>query len=629
MPEVYDVLTDPRAYQEALARARALPPQHLAELCRAMKDEAEKATAGLRQKWQDWWDLWLGEVAWPDKEDWQSQVWVSKPFAAVEQATALIQRSLLDSPDFFGVDGQDEDDKVLAAHVWQPLLRLLLDQARFVAKYADACKVGFITGVAGYLKFRWHTLQIPVLAGAQIDAQTGAILPAFRAKTASMLALDFVPPWRIYRDPDSQPRENFSGTYLWHSEWMDRPALRAMVARGWDRQAVERLLAGARDATTDRTLPDSQRAEAERKQQTWERHKFRRSYLIDEGWLDILDEHGDVVLPNALMVHAHGEIVLPPTDAPLWATDMATGRRKWPFVAAAPIAHPTRFEGRGILEPDEGLSLLYSNTLNLTADGMNWEVNPETEVYQPGLVDWTDLRRYPGKAHLKNVREPVIMPVTAGRIDLGKIMAFLQFLDANRENVNFVTQFVQGLPGTRSDITKGEVQIKTAQSLGVFEAMAKNLELGGRACVELAYNFALQYLGGNDYADPSLIRILGAHRAGLLSSLTLAERITALQGNYDFTFTGLSQALQKADLLQKLLQFATLAASPYYAGATKPSQLLRVIAQTLGIMDRVDIYEPAPGPVAPPGLAANPEVAATMRAIGAVPPAAAEEPVVG
>lgn len=606
MPEVQDMRTDPRARNEGLEAARALPPGHLAELCEAQKQEAEKATSRLREDWQRYWDLWQNDVSFEGKEEWQSQIWVAKPFASVEQGGALIQRSLLDSPEFFGVTGDDKRDRINAVHVVKPLVRKLLDEAGYIPKFSDCSKVGLMLGVAGYKKFRWATSRIPQLSGVQIDPETGAIMPSFRYKNASMLAIDYVLPWRIFRDPDTQPRENFSGTYLWHCEWRGRPALQAMVDHGWNKEALDRVLASNQSAENSRSLTNSQRLEAERKHESWERHKFRKDYAIDEGWLDILDANGDVVLPDGLMVHCNREIVYGPVENPLWATDLQTGRRKSPFTAGAPIGHPTRFEGRGILEADEGLALMYSNTLNLTADGMNWVVNPDSELYQPGLVNWDDTADYPGKLWLKNVKEQIINRSQRGEIPLDKAMAFLQFLDQNRENTNFVTAFVAGLPGYRSEITKGETEIKTAQGMGMFDAIARNLEDVGRVDTELAWNFGLQYLGGNDYADPSLARILGPERASLIRAMPLVERINQLQGNYNFTFTSVSQALQKSDQLKRVMQAATLAASGPYVGLTNPAQVLRFLFELLGVMDRIDVREPAPPMMGGPGMMAPP-----------------------
>lgn len=587
--DVPTLLNDPKAAAEGLEAARKLAPEHLAELVKAEKAEAERATQRLRERWIQLWKLWLNEVDFPGKEDWQTKLWVPKVFTAVEQATALIQRSLLDSSDTFGIDGFDLRDKQLAAKLWGPLLKLFLNNAGLVYKFSDACKTGFITGVAGYLKLRPVSVTVPRLMSAQVDQATQSVLPSFQYGKRSFLALDFVLPWNIYRDPDSRPRENFSGTYLYHCEWKDRAALRAMLAFGWDPEAVGRLLSSPDKGAHNPYATDMQRREWEQKQYSYERHKFRNAYLVDECWLDILDENGDVIFPNALMVHSNGTILYGPVDNPIWATDLNTGRRKWPFVAGAPIIHPARFEGRGIAEQDAPLASLYSNVFMLWADGLNWKINPPTEIHQDALVDWEDLDHYPGKLWVKHTGDQALSPARIGEMNTGEIMAALEYIDRVRQNSNFVTDFAIGLPGSRSEITKGEVQIKTAQSLAIFEAMGKNLEQLGRNIVELAYDMILQFF--DEYSDPQIGRILGPEAQFFLSQMPLEQRIEALQGNYDFIFTGVTQALQKADQLQRILQFATLAAAPGYSGLVSPAQILKLIAEHLGILDRIDISD--------------------------------------
>ena len=162
MPDAFDAQQDVSAYQEQLVKARALPEGHLAELCEVTKAEAERTTGRLREDQQRWWDLWANDVVFDGKEEWQSQVWPAKPFAAVEQGGALIQRSLLDSPEFFGVSGQEAEDKLLAAHVVKPLKRRAL--LRALANLALRRSVGRQDrGVARRQAFRERPFHVSAL----------------------------------------------------------------------------------------------------------------------------------------------------------------------------------------------------------------------------------------------------------------------------------------------------------------------------------------------------------------------------------------------------------------------------------------------------------------------------------
>jgi hypothetical protein len=79
-----------------------------------------------------------------------------------------------------------------------------------------------------------------------------------------------------------------------------------------------------------------------------------------------------------------------------------------------------------------------------------------------------------------------------------------------------------------------------------------------------------------------------------------------VQGNFDYVFTGVSQALQKTDLIGRLQQFAQLVASPPYLQLLmqQPQVFMDIIGASkdlLGLGDRIDIQTELPqmaGPLA-------------------------------
>lgn len=598
VPHLDEQRVDERARAEGRAALKRLPVGHLIEMVAAQKRESEAHNSELRRLMAYWWELWQNRVVFDDKEDWQTQIWIPKPFTAAEQAGALISRSLLEG-DPFGVEGREGDrrSQLRAVHVWKPLIKMAWEGCGFLEKFADSAKVGFITGIAGYRKYRWQRTRIPILVGAQLDEVTGEILPAFTYRQRSFLAVDYVFPWNIWRDPRSKARENFSGSYLIHGEWKDRAMVRAMGQAGWDQLAITDLLAmrggGEEAGGTGTSGTTSRQAEARRRGQTYEPSQYRQDFFVDEWWGDVIDTNGDPVFPDGLMTVSTGKVLLLPRTNPLWATDIASGRRKWPFLAAAPIVHPGRFEGRGLIEQNADLARLFSGAFNLLSDGMNWTLNQPTEIYQDGLVDPNDLDHYPGKAWIKRVKEPVLMPAQMGKPEVASALAFLQYVGQMTQNADFVTDFAIGLPGSRSDITLGETQIKTQQSLSIFEGMGKNLEQGGREDVELTLNFLSQYL--SDFTNPAVAQLLGPENARFLMSLPLHERINELQGDFVYSFTSVSQALQKDAMLRRVVQFAQLAASmPYIQIIAQQApqvfaQILTALRDLLGLGDKITL----------------------------------------
>src|SRR5262249_62313131 len=183
---------------------------------------------------------------------------------------------------------------------------------------------------------------------------------------------------------------------------------------------------------------------------------------------------------------------------------------------------------RGVLEAVTPLAVLFSNLFNLFIDGMNWKTNPESELDMSLLQSWDDMERYPGKTWLKSKGGDLLKAAQTGQMDAGAVMAALQFLDSQWQNHSFVTAFISGLPGYRSNVTLGETKIKTEQSQGVFDGMARNLEAGGVAAVELAFDFLYQYL--RRWEGPQLQPILGPHAPAHPDSLRVAERVRVLGG---------------------------------------------------------------------------------------------------
>lgn len=587
MPTLEDVRFDPKARKEARTKLRGMRDEHLLEVITVQKEESRRATQRRRSRWEDDWRLYQSEVDWSDKEEWQSKVWVPMPFSAVEQATGIIRRSMLDSAEFFGIEGTEERDKRLAASVWKPVLKLAMTKAKFVQKFADATKVGFACGPSLYIKFRWPSFVTPSLAGVEMDPKTGEMLPVYAEKRRSFLAIDTIPPWQVYRDPvGSKPREQWSGAYIMHEEYVDRGYFtQSPLYRNTERlrgsAGAGAALSGAKDSGPD--------AVARRKQDTWEPHKFRHPILATEWYGDVPDPNGDLVYPDAMMIRGDDVLVFGPKDNPLWAVDPSTGRRKWPLIGFSPIGHPMRFDGFGILSAVTPLAMLFSNLFNLFSDGLNWEVNVPTELDLTVLDDLDDTEHIPGKLWIKNGPGRALQPAEMGKMNAGTVLAALQFVHQQFENESFVTAFAQGLPGSRTNITKGEVQLKTAQSMGIFEAMARELEAGGTAAVELAFDFLHQYL--TDWSDPSLAEIIGPANVALLQSMSMAERMKTLGGNFDYTFSGVSAALQKADMLGRLMQAAQLAQTDFYRGLTNPSEVLGSIFDILGLRDRIQIHD--------------------------------------
>ena len=538
--------------------------------------------------------MWEGWRDFSKKEPWQNKIAVEKPFTAVEQATAQIQRALFDSPAFLQFTSEGRPGLV-SVEEWETYITRTLDITCFAQKFIDAVQISFIMNVSGYLKPRWREYPITLPSGKQMPA--------------AFMHITVIPPWRIYRDPDSVPREPWSGSYIIHSDWSDIGRLRASPST----INIDKLTTG--DGTS---LGMGLDPEDKGRVKEWKRSKFRHAVVVDEFWGDLVNENGDVVLPDALTARVGKTLVRPAKLNPIMSTEPTNGRRRWPLIAFSPFTHPLRFEGRGILQQSWRLAQFYENVFNIAGDGLAFSIFSGLQGDLSRLSNPTDTAIRPSKFWaLKAGQSPdALKIVESGKIDINAVLAFLQHIDSVYQNNSFISDFVIGLPGYRSDITKGEVQLKTAQSLSIFDRMGKAIEAGGQHVVSLIYDMLVQYT--DETTLPIIGNALSDDTKALLITATPEQRWLQMRADMQIHFSGITQALQRDQQLQRGLQMSAILKDPAYAGLIQnPSALLGKLIDLIGFKGLLKMNDQGPaiaggqqngqnGGAVPPGSAVPP-----------------------
>jgi hypothetical protein len=352
----------------------------------------------------------------------------------------------------------------------------------------------------------------------------------------------------------------------------------------------------------------------------WRRSQFRHATVVDEYWGRMVDENGDIVMNDCLAVKAGKTIIRRPIINPIWSVEPTNGRRRWPLVAFSPFTHPLRFEGRGILKQAWGLALFYENVFNLSSDGLTFSIFSGLQGDMSRLVDPTDTKLRPGRfwGMKAGTTGKVLEAVQSGTIDVNALLAYMQNVDQIYQNNSFVSDLVIGLPGYRSDITKGEVQIKTAQALGIFDRMGRSIELGGRQTVQLIFDLLVQFT--DETTMPVIGDALPEPVLAALVNATPIERWKMIRSDMRATFTGVTQALQRDQQLGRGMQVAALLDKPIFAQAIKnPNDFLKSLIDLLGWGGKIDINDMPLGPPggAVPGGGISPEA---LMAGGGGPP---------
>ena len=543
MPDIIDdkELEDRQEAADALAGENE---KHFVNYCIESARESRDSRRDVLNAMSLLWDAYQNMMDFGDKEEWQSRVVTNKPFAAVERAVAIIRKAFK-NPNYITAEGIEVGDKDMSEEVKKALTYWCSPQKTdFPRKFANAGRMSMAVGLSLELIPRWE----------------------------EGMVLDWTEPWKILRDPDALPGEPWSGNYWIHEEWIDKWKLEESAKEGFYIN-VENVKEGGTETGLESTKEEIER----RKKMFWQRSSYRKSVLVREFNGVVLGKKGELLLPNAKYTIAAETLIRKPSIIPFVNI-------RWPGSSFAPIPHVLRYDGRGLIEGVFEIWKMLNKMLSLTMDDFSWVVNRMREIVPELLLDPSDLDMYPGKDIYRStdqLNQPVVRDLlTTTSID--KILAVAQYMAQQIDNGDFVSEFVSGLPGSRSQITKGEVEIKTEQNLGIFDSIGTEVETGA---VNVGYAmYETMILNWNRESRSSPIRVLGENPFTLfLEGASLDEKKQFLKENCDIRIVGISAQLQRAEKVKLLMALKQYAESPLFNPYFKPKELLDETVGALGM----------------------------------------------
>ncbi len=516
--------------------------KHYVDYCVESAKEVRETRKDILDSMDLLWDAYQNIMDFGDKEDWQSRVVTNKPFAAVERAVAIVAKAFR-NPNYISAQGVTLEDTDISEHVKKAMLFWSTPQrADLPRKFKNACRMAMAVGLSLELIPRWD----------------------------EGLVLDWTEPWKILRDPDSLSGEPWSGNFWIHEEWMDKWKLEEGQKDGYyiNIDEVKEESGSAVD----------KREEIERKRKMfWNRSKYRKSVLVREFNGVVLDKKGSLLLPNAKYTIGGETLIRAPSVIPFV-------RIRWPGSSFAPIPHILRYDGRGLVEGVFEIWKMLNKMLSLTMDDFSWAVNRMREVCPELLLDPSDLDFFPGKDIYRSTdhldRQVIQDVLTTPHIE--QILAVAQYISQQVDNGDFVSEFVSGLPGSRSQITKGEVEIKTEQNMGIFDSIGTEIEGGA---INVAYSmYETMVLNWNGNSSPSPMRVLGDNPfTQFLEQTDLETKKQFLREGADIKIVGISAELQRAEKARLLMALKTYAESPLFAQYFKNKELLNETVGALGM----------------------------------------------
>src|SRR5208337_4913802 len=290
-----------------------------------------------------------------------------------------------------------------------------------------------------------------------------------RWNTGKGLELILANPENIHRDPVAESREPWSGRYWVHQEWLAFSDLKDGEKNGIY-QNIQDFSVGGGWATS----PDLQEEEiARRKNMVNIQGRFNQTVLVSELWGKVLSPRGETLLPSARYTVAGDQIIRKPEASPY-------PELRWPGVGFSALPNLRRFDGRGLIQGIRGLWYFANNLLSLHADNINWVVNPPIEINSDAMVNPADNDFFPGKVIMvyETANGQPVIRVVGRNVQNNDIIAMLSKTGMMIDDGSLIDRTVEGSPGYRQNITKGEAAQNLEQSSTIMGSIATDIEDG-------------------------------------------------------------------------------------------------------------------------------------------------------
>jgi hypothetical protein len=533
-----------------------LPDGHLVEYveeCVRHTDRTEDERQKLDEQLWDAHENKQREMA--VKEDWQAKITTNEPFQTVTQAKMLVRKAIVDRPEWFSMTTQhkDNDFMVAKASFWEDGTRWWARKAKLHQLFPDMTEMAFAVGTSLASKAVW---------GTDADGAEG-------------LRMVQIEPWKLKKDPDAISRQPQSGLYCIHQDWIDYHVLLEGEKAGNYINVRNCLHDKGDEGSTDR------RQERKKRGLVDYSHKFRPQVFVREFWGGVLDHNGELVYPSVRFTVANRTVISRPvpTNFP---------RIRWPIHQFAALPHMRNFHGYSLIEGMLKMWKFRNNLISMTADRLSFVLNGAYEVDEGKLVNPADKELYPGctKAKKFNAQGSAYTPIKTDTEFLPVVEKLMSLTGNLFQNGVFVTELLKGETGERSAITKGEVEIKTQQAMGVFEGIGRDVEYGAEQYIEMIQDVLTTYWDPLD--TPSYLAVLGEKHARMIDQIAMVspeDRVKAVKMDTDIEVRGVSLLFQKAEMVDHLINMVKITGDPRFANYAKDDKMIRKLADVLDSSD--------------------------------------------
>ncbi len=523
-------------------------------LCGYVRQWRDSCRTRRRSRWSIWnecWELYRGKADNRAKDGWQSKIFMPKAWAAVKQATNIIGRYLRveQKPYQFTAVNVDDYTAVLRGERKTKLVKLLMDNAGFLEEFLEAQEGGFITGVS-IIKAWWDVEQIEKieLQNTMNDTPMGPMPGQQIVRNLvdnGVLKLQAVDPYHFYWLPGSKFNK-WRGTI--EEIQASKYDLILLAEKGVISQEVVDKVKGT--SYSDGNAQESLRFDAV---------GISTSTPQDMNEVRLLEYYGPVVkdgkvlTSNAHIICTEDKVVLKKAENAYW-------HKKPPYIAWSPLSTPFRADGTGLIEQVRDVLKNLNRLANFSVDTLLFRLLPMFEVvpevyenpedFETGIVPGKIFRRNLLTPNLQGIRPIETQDISQGTVQVSAI------LDRSFQEGALVTEAQQSIPRYRGAQSATETQIMQQNQDSFFGGLAANIENNGiKPLVDMCGDLVLQFLVTTN--DPRVAQVLGVD-AEVFAGLSREEVMDMIHDEYTLTVTGLTNQLQKAEMVQNLVQFMNL-----------------------------------------------------------------------
>jgi hypothetical protein len=492
--------------------------QEVIDFLNACLKESQDTWGEFRKVQAECYDRYRSYRDHSKKKGWQHKIVVPTVYPAIKGSSGLLRRILMKSDEFFKFvpERQDNAAKPNNPMTGQPIpdntdnfaraftrkVRFHLDEADYISKFEEAVESALAI-MMGVLRFSPKNVEDTrvIWAGVPVvDPTTGQPMLDPATGQPAIEKYDFVAETRkrakLHIEVVNPLLLHFPLDMSWIIEETRVPLYKILENEegiAYDKRELNRL---KREDYEDaaRTEADIERLNMLRLKEP--KNRFRKEVVLHTFWGTVTDPKGNVVVKDGRFVVANQKfLLLKPAKSPYWL-------RKHGYVFITPLKILFQVIGAGMVDGIRPLINAIDNLVNIAGDKALFALLAPSEVNVEALKDPQQAEGglTPGKLFkTKGPLGQALRQVQGGDIPQGTF-TLVDLLRSFVQNYTGWTEFMQGMPSMRRDVTATEVERKTEASSLSFENIAASIEKSGVIeAVELARDLTVQY-----FMDPLL-----------------------------------------------------------------------------------------------------------------------------